>query len=193
MLGFALTPDGKSLFVGGLVDRLLYAAVPDLIASPGAEFAFEKRANVQVQCLATDGATLWACSNEVSGFLVGASTDGGQSFTRKLGLSTLRGVASCPANARTAQCNALWPAQANELGIVVDAGAPVVDGGIVQDASTSLDASCTDCAASPPKSCGCTEVGNLLASESSPWAFTAAMAAALTTALRRRWGVKRRL
>ena len=37
-----------------------------------------------VQCLATRGDELWTCSAEVSGFVLGVSTDDGATFTAKL-------------------------------------------------------------------------------------------------------------
>lgn len=122
MLGFALTPDGAGLYLGGPKDRLLFAA-PKAAPAEG-EWPLEKRSNAQIQCLATDGATVWACSNEVSGFVVGTSEDGGRTFARKLGLSTLRGPLACPAGTPTTTCSAYWPQQAADLGIslVADAG-----------------------------------------------------------------------
>jgi hypothetical protein len=48
-----------------------------------------------VQCLAFQGSRLLACSDEVSGFVVGASTDDGASFTPLLRLSCVRGPLAC--------------------------------------------------------------------------------------------------
>lgn len=136
MLGFALTPDGAGLYLGGPKDRLLFATPT---AAPEEPWALEKRSNVQIQCLATDGTTVWACSNEVSGFVVGASTDGGRTFARKLGLSTLRGPLACPAGTPTTTCASYWPQQAADLGIslAADAGAAADGGKPLRDAGTT--------------------------------------------------------
>jgi hypothetical protein len=132
MLGFALTPDGAGLYLGGPKDRLLFATP----ALGDEAWPLEKRSNTQIQCLTTDGTTLWACSNEVSGFVVGTSEDGGRTFARKLGLSTLRGPLACPAGTPTAVCPDYWARQAADLGIslAADAGAAADGGTPLRDA-----------------------------------------------------------
>jgi len=115
MLGFALSQDGKKVYLGGQVDGLNVAATTD--------FAFAKRSSVQVECLMTSGTTLYVCSNEISGFIVGASDDDGVTFAPKLRLHTVAGPLACPAGAQAGACSAEWPTLRDSLGIVEDAGA----------------------------------------------------------------------
>jgi MYXO-CTERM domain-containing protein len=99
--GFALADDGASLFVGGPRDGLLRATA----AAEG----FEKRSTLGVQCLASVGPTLWACAPSTAGYVLGASSDGGGSFTPKLTLSGMRGPAKCSSGAGVADvCAADW-------------------------------------------------------------------------------------
>src|SRR5262249_13015982 len=72
MLGFALSPDGSKVYFGGPRDGLMLASRSDL--------AFVQRSTLDVECLATSGTTLYACSTEPSGFLVGSSDDDGATF-----------------------------------------------------------------------------------------------------------------
>ena len=115
MAGFALSPDGSRVYLGSPTDGLFAANASDLV--------FTKQSNVAVQCLATSGSTLYACSNEVSaGFVLGATTNEGQSFTPLLKLETIRGPLQCPPqSSATTQCAPLWPALAEQFAI--DAGA----------------------------------------------------------------------
>ncbi|MDB4998890.1 MAG: BNR/Asp-box repeat domain protein [Myxococcaceae bacterium] len=119
MLGFALSADGSKVFVGG-TDGLFVASSTDL--------AFTQRSPIQVQCLTVAGDVLYACSAESSGFILGASTDEGATFTPKLHLHTVRGPLACPAGSTAAQCVVDWPALQEQLGggpdaSVKDAGA----------------------------------------------------------------------
>ncbi|WP_198104559.1 hypothetical protein, partial [Clostridioides difficile] len=72
---------------------------------------------IAVQCLRTSGTTVYACSNEVSGFILGASDDDGATFTPKLHLATIRGAIACAASAPAAACAADWPALRDSLGV----------------------------------------------------------------------------
>jgi hypothetical protein len=102
MLGFALSPDGSRMYAGGPSDGLLAASS----AQAGPPGAFTSVApNLQVQCLATRGSDLWACSNETSGFLAGASTNAGASFTPKLHFVDISAPIACAADAAAAQCS----------------------------------------------------------------------------------------
>ena len=130
LLGFALSSDGSKVFVGSQ-NGLSEASSVDL--------AFATKSNIVVQCLATSGSTLYACSaDDPSGFIVGASTDDGATFTPLLHLSSLRGPLSCPQGATANLCLPDWPSVAANLGETIDAGS---------DASTSAGA--------PPSSSGC--------------------------------------
>jgi hypothetical protein len=97
LLGFALSQDGSRVYIGSTQDGLWSAQASDL--------AFEKTSSIDVQCLATRGAELWACSSAVSGFIAGVSTDGGKTFTSKLPLiGTLSGPIACAPDPAGAAC-----------------------------------------------------------------------------------------
>jgi uncharacterized protein (TIGR03382 family) len=101
MLGFALSPDGSKIYAGSVQDGLYVASRASLDAgSP-----FQKTSSIHVQCLATHGADLWACSDEASGFVAGASTDDGASFTAKLHLNGIGAAIACVPDATASQCS----------------------------------------------------------------------------------------
>ena len=101
MLGFALSPEGKNIFLGGPDDGLWAANKDDL--------TFTKRSDVHVQCLATSGTTLFACSDPNSGFAVGTSEDLGATFTPRLRLDQIRGPLECAAGSSVSVCVDQWP------------------------------------------------------------------------------------
>src|SRR5262249_5174778 len=70
------------------------------------------------------GASVWACSNMVSGFIVGRSDDDGATFTPMLKLSTIRGPLSCGPGTTSQSCVELWPALRETLAGPEDAGTP---------------------------------------------------------------------
>ena len=92
MLGFALSPDGAKVYIGSVQDGLWVAQTSDMV--------FHQTSSIAVQCLATRGAELWACSSEVHGFIAAVSTDDGKTFTSKLPtIGTLAGPIACAPNA----------------------------------------------------------------------------------------------
>jgi hypothetical protein len=97
LLGFALSEDGSKIYVGSQESGLWVGTAADLM--------FHKTSSIIVQCLATHGNELWACSAAVSGFVAGVSTDDGATFTAKLPLiGALTGPIACPANPQGAAC-----------------------------------------------------------------------------------------
>jgi hypothetical protein len=133
MLGFALSADGSRVYVGSIMDGLLVASTTD--------FVFKQTSTLQIQCLAMNGTTLYACGNEAnSGFILGSTLDEGMTFTPLLKLETIRGPLSCPPNTSAAQCASQWPALASQFGI--DAGPP--------DAGTTPQSSGCGCEQSTP-------------------------------------------
>jgi photosystem II stability/assembly factor-like uncharacterized protein len=97
LLGFALSPDGSKVYIGTKEDGLWMASSSDL--------NFTKKSSIVVQCLATRGDELWACSAAVSGFIAGVSTDDGAHFASKLPLiGALSGPIACTPNAAGAAC-----------------------------------------------------------------------------------------
>jgi photosystem II stability/assembly factor-like uncharacterized protein len=126
MLGFALSADGAEIFLGGLEDGLW--------VSPRGPASFLQRSTLPIQCLASRGDTLYACSNDVGGFALGASRDGGRNFEPMLRLSEVRGPLACPDGSSASVCGALWPAMSDRLGITGAAGnelpPAVIDNGV---------------------------------------------------------------
>jgi len=143
MQGFALSPDGSTVYIG------FGRAATDGDVSDGLQvasttnFAFKQRSNVIVQCLALSGATLYACAPELSGFVLGASTDDGATFKTLLHLCDIRGPLACGSSTTDTKvdCTSFWsgsdslPGQgvAEQLGdpcsTPPDAGEPSADGG----------------------------------------------------------------
>lgn len=110
MLGFALSPDGATVYLGGPDDGLWAGARDTLV--------FERRSDVPVQCLLRTADALYACSSDAAGgFTVGASVDDGYTFEPRLFLSSVRGPLTCDPTSPTALCESEWPATARRLGI----------------------------------------------------------------------------
>jgi hypothetical protein len=97
MLGFALSPDGSKVYVGSPEQGLWSASASDMV--------FRKVSPIGVQCLATRGTELWACSASSDGFVAGVSTDDGVTFAPRLAsVGGYRGPIACGAGARQAAC-----------------------------------------------------------------------------------------
>lgn len=104
LLAFALSPNGRQLYFGG--EDGLHTGLAE-------DWSFERRSSLRVLCLAATADTVYACSDEHSGFTLGASRDGGSSFEPLLHLKTVRGPLSCT----TAQCESDWPLVRAQLGV----------------------------------------------------------------------------
>lgn len=138
LLGFALSPNGSKVYVGGPKDGVQLASTTD--------FAFQQRSTVQAQCLAIHADGLWACSNEQSGFVAGLSKDDGATFEPRLHFCDIRGPLGCdPGSTTRDRCGSIWPAQKALLGCGGGMDAPSGD--------ASPDASSGDL--KPPKGDGC--------------------------------------
>ncbi|AKT40661.1 uncharacterized protein CMC5_048170 [Chondromyces crocatus] len=88
MLGFALSPDGSQVAIGGPEDGLWVA--------PTSTFQFEQVAEIGVKCLTWTERGLYACADEFrDGFVVGLSENGGRSFTPVLHLDEVCGPLEC--------------------------------------------------------------------------------------------------
>ena len=165
LLGFALTPAGDKVYIGGPKDGLLVASTSD--------FQFQKRSSIEVQCLALAADGVWACSSESSGFIAGLSKDDGATFASVARFCDITGPLSCAAEdaGSTKTCNALWPSQSASLGCVPDAGSPAV----TPDAGTAVPES-------SDSGCGSRN------SSATPWGALVALAAAAFAVTRRRRG-----
>jgi photosystem II stability/assembly factor-like uncharacterized protein len=109
LLGFALSPDGSRVYVGGPVDGLWVA--------DAAELQFEQKSDIAVRCLTASGRDLFVCSTEESGFTLGATQNEGDVLTPLLTYATIRGPLVCPSEASAAVCPSLWSNQRAALGI----------------------------------------------------------------------------
>lgn len=110
LLGFALSPDGGSVVVGGPQDGIWRA--------PTSSFAFEKVSDVGARCLTWTAEGIFACGGEFTdGFTVGRSTDEGETFTALLHLDGLCGPIECAPESGTAStCADLWGATELTIG-----------------------------------------------------------------------------
>nr|WP_081865728.1 hypothetical protein [Chondromyces apiculatus] len=104
MLGFALSPDGSQVAIGGPTDGLWVA--------PTSTYAFEKVAEIGVKCLTWTERGLYACADEFrDGFVVGLSEDDGRTFKPVLHLSEVCGPLKCDAQSGVAEtCTEEWGA-----------------------------------------------------------------------------------
>jgi photosystem II stability/assembly factor-like uncharacterized protein len=114
MLGFALSPDGKKIYVGGPKDGLY---VGDSTA-----LTFTQASKIAVQCLGAFDSKLYVCSNEVGGFILGSTEDDGKTFSAILHLCGVRGPLACGASSSEAQCVPDWPALRDALSTCGDDG-----------------------------------------------------------------------
>jgi hypothetical protein len=161
MLGFALSPDGSTVYAGG----------PDgLRVASSSDWKFSMVTNLPIGCLAANAELLYACSSEmfVNGFALGASSTKGASFRPILYFDQIRGPLQCASDATAAQCVAQWPAltpiiepdgggasPAGDDG-GGDAGKDGGGAGGASDASVLADGGA---ARETAKGCACTSVG----------------------------------
>lgn len=110
LLGFALSPDGATVLVGGEVDGIRSA--------PASTLDFEPISTVGVKCLTWVDAGLFACATEGKDhFTVGRSIDGGHSFSPLLHLDGLCGPLECaPGSDSASVCDDLWGATQLTIG-----------------------------------------------------------------------------
>ncbi len=106
LLGFALSPDGTKLWVGGPDDGIWLADTATL--------AFEQVNELGVRCLTSTSEALFACGREAfADFTIGKSLDDGATFTPIHNLSCLYGpdeACSAESDVRTV-CEGPWAAQ----------------------------------------------------------------------------------
>ena len=178
--GFALSADGTKVYVGTspIPGSSVSGPEPDAGLATGLYVTTSTALSFttltwpgQVQCLALEGGRLLACSAEVSGFTVGASTDDGVTWTPLLHLNCVSGPLACPATSIvTTQCDPTWPTIQEQLG-----GACSEDGGVEGGAPAAGDAGDDDgaparastkgggCSCSTPAAGGATLFGALAA------------------------------
>jgi uncharacterized membrane protein YgcG len=98
MVGFALSPDGSKIYLGGVGDGLWVGDKATLTF-------VQTNSLVHIQCLATQGTDLWACADEPSCFVAGVSHDDGKTFTAKMHLLSIQAPLQCPADSGAAFCS----------------------------------------------------------------------------------------
>ncbi|MDB4929712.1 MAG: hypothetical protein JWM10_2196, partial [Myxococcaceae bacterium] len=121
MRGFALSGDGRTVWVGGPDDGLLRSVDGG---------AFERVSSVQVQCLRWHAGSLYVCGNHaVDGFNLARSDDGGRTMVPLVDFRTVGAPTGCPAGtAVREQCAPTWSRVSAGFGELPDAGA-VMDAG----------------------------------------------------------------
>jgi hypothetical protein len=168
LLGFALSPDGSEIYVGGPEDGLWWASRDARV--------FEQRSSIPILCLMSLANLLYACSNEQVGFALGASSDGGRQFEAQLHLSEVRGPVACATETSGGVCASAWPAIAERLGIPPERDA------VASDASTGGVPAVTE---------GRCAVGSARRERSSGFALVVTVCVGVAWMFRRAW--RRRL
>lgn len=106
LVGFALSPDGSQLRVGGEADGVWRASTED--------FQFEKQSDLPVRCLTWTQDALYACAREAfADFTIGRSVDEGETFVPIHHLQCLAGPDdTCALDSSIATtCEGPWSAQ----------------------------------------------------------------------------------
>ncbi len=135
LLGFALSPDGSRVAVGGPSDGVWVASTTDL--------AFTKKSAIATRCLTWTREGLYACGTEpADGFTIGLSHDDGASFAPTYRGRDLAELACAPSTTTGATCATDWPAVAATLG--------QTDAGSEAGADAATDASAPDANGAAP-------------------------------------------
>lgn len=110
LLGFAISPDGSTIAVGGDTDGLWTA--------PASTLEFTQVSKISTRCLTWTTAGLYACADEfVDGFAAGFSTNQGKTFTPVMHLQLLCGPLTCAATTTNgAMCPNAWGATKLTIG-----------------------------------------------------------------------------
>jgi hypothetical protein len=136
MLGFAISPDGGTIALGGPAAGVFVADSASLA------FVQSPATLANLSCLKWTDAGLFACAREsTDGFTLASSTDAGQSFTPLFHLGDLKPLSCDAKSAVGSRCPFFWPTVAQSLGI--DTRTP--GGPSVEPTSSS----------SPSGGCGC--------------------------------------
>jgi MYXO-CTERM domain-containing protein len=129
LLGFALSPDGSTLFIGGPQDGVLSAATE--AGDAGVQLSFARKSNVSVTCLTATPEKLYACMSEPQNAYrqqLGVSTDQGATFAVGFLFGCISGPLACPNAAIAQQCAARFGlVQASVGNCADDAGATSPD------------------------------------------------------------------
>jgi MYXO-CTERM domain-containing protein len=110
LLGFAISPDGATVAVGGDTDGVWTA--------PASTLSFTQVSKIGARCLTWTPAGLYACGDEfVDGFAVGLSTNQGKTFTPVMHLQENCGPLTCgAATSNGSKCPDAWGATKLTIG-----------------------------------------------------------------------------
>jgi hypothetical protein len=153
LLGFAISPDGSTIAVGGDTDGLWTA--------PSSTLEFTQVSKISTRCLTWTTAGLYACADQfVDGFAVGVSANQGKTFTPVMHLQRLCGpLAFGAATTNGMMCPDLWGATQLSIGGVpcegstgagVTAGTGATATSSSSTGSSSSGGSDSGCAVSAP-------------------------------------------
>lgn len=173
LLGFALSPDGSRIAVGGPSDGVQLANATDL--------AFQQTSSLTTRCLTWSAQGLYACANQFTdGFTLGLSQDEGKTFTGLYNLADICPLKCLDGTSGAATCAMYWPSVAATLGI--DAAA--CGGSAASGSSSSSSSGSSSSSTTPPANggdCGC----RLAAQDEHQYAPLAMVAFALVCRRRR--------
>jgi hypothetical protein len=144
MLGFALSPDGSRIAIGGPGKGVFIASASELEFRPGAA--------VQVlRCLRWTPDALLACAQEnLDGWTIGRSLDGGEHFEPLWHQQEL-GPLACAASSTTgAACSHVWPDIARSIGARPEAALATVETGALSSANSGAEAREESCSTPGP-------------------------------------------
>jgi hypothetical protein len=134
MSGFALSPGGATVALGGGADGLWTA--------PAATLQFTKVSEASVACLTWSLGGLYVCADEHADmFTVGLSTDQGKTWRPLMHLQDLCGPLQCDASTSVGQqCPSLWPSTQSILDATCD-GSDAGTSSTTSSATTSASSS----------------------------------------------------
>jgi len=113
LTGFALSPDGQQIAVGGTNG---VSIVGRTLGDAGSGTTITTTNPLPVSCLTWTAAGLYACADEATaGFTIGVSTDGGHTFASLLHLKDLTPATCAPASS-AGLCAAQWCSTATAIG-----------------------------------------------------------------------------
>lgn len=161
MKGFALSEDGRTVWVSSALNRGLWMA-------PEGTMAFEQVNTVDALCLAARGEQLWVCADQrLHGFALGRSLDEGARITPVLRFEAAGELVECPRCSRLGLVCPAWipdlradldtyfrDADAGMTGLPRDAGTPLEcrpEGGVQPPAPPLPAPAGCGCRVSPPR------------------------------------------
>jgi hypothetical protein len=149
MLGFALSPDGAQVAVGGPGDGLYLASTNDLV--------FARAAPVQsIRCLTWTERGLFACAQEsLDHWTLALSTDVGQSFVPLWHVQDLVPLQCAPGSPVDSVCQRTWLDIASQIGADLVPGQP--------DPAPAPRERGSSCALAPAEATGFRALGALVA------------------------------